>query len=116
MLMVEVYPVWASPAISSRRDADGAPRALRLFAKLAAHNSCSLRRHFNTGFRPHPITRKSSHSMLPTAMSVSEVLQKRFSIRAFKDTPVPQKVLEEIFALARHAPSNCNVQPCQAYV
>jgi nitroreductase len=54
--------------------------------------------------------------MLPTAMSVSEVLQKRFSIRAFKDTPVPQKVLEEIFALARHAPSNCNVQPCQAYV
>ena len=50
------------------------------------------------------------------ATSVSEVLQQRFSIRAFKDTPVPQKVLEEIFAFARHAPSNCNVQPCQAYV
>ena len=54
--------------------------------------------------------------MLSAAMSVSEVLQKRFSIRAFKDTSVPQKVLEEIFALAQHAPSNCNVQPCQAYV
>jgi len=54
--------------------------------------------------------------MSPTAMTVSEVLQKRFSIRAFKSTPVPQEMLEEIFALARHAPSNCNIQPCQAYV
>jgi len=54
--------------------------------------------------------------MLSAALSVSEVLQKRFSIRAFKDTPVPQEVLDGIFALARHAPSNCNVQPCQVYV
>jgi nitroreductase len=49
-------------------------------------------------------------------MSVSEVLQQRFSVRAFRDIPVPQQVLEEIFTLAQHAPSNCNVQPCQAYV
>jgi nitroreductase len=49
-------------------------------------------------------------------MSVSEVLQQRFSVRAFKGTPVPQEVLEEIFILAQHAPSNCNIQPCQAYV
>jgi nitroreductase len=49
-------------------------------------------------------------------MSVSAVLQQRFSVRAFKDTPVPQEVLAEIFALAQHAPSNCNVQPCRAYV
>jgi nitroreductase len=49
-------------------------------------------------------------------MSVTEVLRTRFSIRAFRDTPVPLEVLEEIFALARYAPSNCNVQPCQAYV
>jgi len=54
--------------------------------------------------------------MSPTAMSVSEVLKKRLSIRAFYDTPVPQQVLEEIFTLARHAPSNCNVQPCEACV
>ncbi len=54
--------------------------------------------------------------MLSAPMSVSEVLQQRFSIRAFNDTPVPQNVLDEIFALARHAPSNCNVQPCQTYV
>jgi len=49
-------------------------------------------------------------------MSVSDVLSKRFSVRAFRNTPVPQAVLEEIFALARQAPSNCNVQPCRAYV
>lgn len=49
-------------------------------------------------------------------MSVSEALQSRFSVRAFRDTPVAQATLEEIFTLARHAPSNCNVQPCRAYV
>lgn len=54
--------------------------------------------------------------MSPAAMSVSAVLNQRHSVRAFKSTPVPQAVLEEIFALARQAPSNCNVQPCRAYV
>ena len=51
-----------------------------------------------------------------SAVSVSEVLKKRASVRAFRDTPVPQTVLEEIFSLALLAPSNCNVQPCHAYV
>jgi nitroreductase len=50
------------------------------------------------------------------AMTVSATLKQRFSVRAFRSTPVPQAVLEEIFALARQAPSNCNVQPCRAYV
>ena len=54
--------------------------------------------------------------MSSAAMSVSEVLQTRFSVRAFKDIPVPRELLEQIFTLARHAPSNCNVQPCEAYV
>jgi nitroreductase len=54
--------------------------------------------------------------MTAAAMSVSDVLRKRASARAFTTTPVPQTVLEEIFALAQHAPSNCNVQPCRAYV
>ncbi len=49
-------------------------------------------------------------------MSVSDVLRNRFSVRAFRSTPVPQAVLDEIFTLARQAPSNCNVQPCRAYV
>ncbi|MBE0614566.1 MAG: nitroreductase [Burkholderiales bacterium] len=49
-------------------------------------------------------------------MSVSEVLKQRASVRAFRNTPVPQAVLDEIFSLAQMAPSNCNVQPCRAYV
>ena len=49
-------------------------------------------------------------------MSVTEVLQARVSVRAFKDTPVSAQVLEEIFSLAQRVPSNCNVQPCRAYV
>jgi nitroreductase len=54
--------------------------------------------------------------MCLAAISISAVLQQRRSVRAFKDAPVPQEVLEEIFTLAQHAPSNCNVQPCQTYV
>ncbi len=76
----------------------------------------SLHRYLKAGFRPRPITRMNSHPMSSAAMSVTASLKKRFSVRAFKHTPVPQEVLEEIFTLARHAPSNCNVQPCQAYV
>ena len=51
-----------------------------------------------------------------TAMAVSDALKQRFSVRAFRNTPVPQAVLEEIFTLAQQAPSNCNVQPCRVYV
>lgn len=54
--------------------------------------------------------------MSVAAMSVSDALEKRFSVRAFRNTPVPQAVLEEIFTMARQAPSNCNVQPCRVYV
>lgn len=54
--------------------------------------------------------------MPSAATPVTDVLRKRFSVRAFRDIPVPQAALEEIFTLARHAPSNCNVQPCLAYV
>jgi len=49
-------------------------------------------------------------------MSVAGVLSRRYSVRAFLPMPVPQAVLEEIFTLALHAPSNCNVQPCRIYV
>ncbi len=51
-----------------------------------------------------------------SSSSVSDVLSKRFSVRAFKSTPVPHETLNEIFTLARQVPSNCNVQPSQAYV
>ena len=49
-------------------------------------------------------------------MSVSDALRKRFSVRAFRNTPVPQAVLEEVFTMARQAPSNCNVQPCRVCI
>ncbi|GGY42573.1 oxidoreductase [Bacterioplanes sanyensis] len=49
-------------------------------------------------------------------MSLSELLQQRYSVRAFKPEPVAPQVLEEVFSLAQHAPSNCNVQPWQTYV
>jgi len=49
-------------------------------------------------------------------MSVSDALERRYSVRAFRNTPVPQAMLDEVFTLARQAPSNCNVQPCRVYV
>lgn len=72
--------------------------ALRLFATLAA------------------VRYPANEAMTSASMSVSRTLQQRFSVRAFKDTPVPQPLLDEIFRLAQHAPSNCNIQPCRAYV
>ncbi len=49
-------------------------------------------------------------------MKVSSALISRKSIRSFLSTPVPSKILTEIFSSALHAPSNCNVQPWQVYV
>jgi nitroreductase len=49
-------------------------------------------------------------------MSVIALLEKRYSTRAYLDTPVSQALLETIFAQAQRAPSNCNVQPWQTYV
>lgn len=54
--------------------------------------------------------------MTSPSLSVSATLQQRFSVRAFSDTPVPRELLAHVFNLARQAPSNCNVQPCRAYV
>jgi nitroreductase len=49
-------------------------------------------------------------------MSVIAMLEKRYSTRAYLDTPVTQNILETIFEQAQRAPSNCNVQPWQTYV
>jgi len=49
-------------------------------------------------------------------MSLTEVLENRFSVRAFLDKPVPEEILKKIFTAAQLAPSNCNVQPWQVYV
>lgn len=49
-------------------------------------------------------------------MSLTDILNNRYSVRAFKADPVDQAVLEDVFTAAQHAPSNCNVQPWQTYV
>lgn len=49
-------------------------------------------------------------------MEFADVVQGRRSIRGFKPDPVPQKVLEEVIALAIRAPSSMNTQPWHLYV
>jgi len=49
-------------------------------------------------------------------MSLTTLLEKRYSVRAYLDTPVEEAILEAIFEQAQSAPSNCNVQPWQTYV
>ncbi|ASP39929.1 nitroreductase [Bacterioplanes sanyensis] len=49
-------------------------------------------------------------------MSLSELLQQRYSVRAFKADPIDPDTLQQVFELAQQAPSNCNVQPWQTYV
>ena len=47
---------------------------------------------------------------------LDKAIVERRSVRGFLPKPVPQPVLDEVFALAQHAPSNCNVQPWRVYV
>lgn len=44
-------------------------------------------------------------------MTVTETLQRRISVRAFQDKPVPENLLREILDVARRAPSGGNLQP-----
>ncbi|MCK0155250.1 nitroreductase [Alcanivorax sp. S6407] len=50
------------------------------------------------------------------SITLADALKQRRSVRGFLDKPVPQAVLEEVFSLAQHAPSNCNIQPWQVWV
>lgn len=43
--------------------------------------------------------------------STSDVIRARRSVRGYLSTEVPEATLREVFALAQHAPSNCNTQP-----
>ena len=49
-------------------------------------------------------------------MSLSDILNSRYSVRAFKKDAVDPAVLQEVFSAAQRAPSNCNVQPWKTYV
>ena len=49
-------------------------------------------------------------------MSLGDAIRSRRSVRGYLDRPVSRDVLHAVFDLARHAPSNCNVQPWKVYV
>ena len=48
-------------------------------------------------------------------MNVSEAVERRMSIRAFRPDPVPGEVVREILDKARRAPSGGNLQPWRVY-
>lgn len=58
------------------------------------------------------ITRNST----PATVSLEQAILERRSVRGFLPDPVPQDVLEKVFALAQHAPSNCNIQPWFSWI
>ena len=49
-------------------------------------------------------------------MNVTEALQTRRSVRGYRNEPVPHDVLREMFSVAQHAPSWCNIQPWRVVV
>jgi nitroreductase len=49
-------------------------------------------------------------------LSVDEAILQRRSVRGFLPDEVPQATLDEVFAIAQRAPSNCNVQPWVPHV
>jgi nitroreductase len=48
--------------------------------------------------------------------AVDRAITSRRSVRAFRDTPVPRSVVEDILRVAARAPSGTNTQPWQVYV
>ncbi len=49
-------------------------------------------------------------------MGVSTAVDRRSSVRAFLDTPVPNELISELLAKASRSPSGGNVQPWRIYV
>ena len=49
-------------------------------------------------------------------MDVKEAIEKRKSIRRFKENEVSDKIIREIIDAARRAPSGCNVQPTRYFI
>ena len=55
------------------------------------------------------------HSSDP-AVSVSEAVRSRRSVRGYLDRPVDGARLREILRLSSRAPSGCNLQPCYYHI
>ena len=44
-------------------------------------------------------------------MNFYELAKNRYSVRKFRDTPVPQEILDKILEVGHLAPTGCNYQP-----
>ena len=53
--------------------------------------------------------------MKESAMNVSEAIERRISVRAFRPDPVPKATVAEILACAARAPSGGNLQPWRVH-
>ncbi len=49
-------------------------------------------------------------------MDVADAVERRYSVRAFKPTPVPRETIETLLARAAQAPSGGNLQPWHVHV
>lgn len=49
-------------------------------------------------------------------MEVKEAIEKRKSIRGFKEKEVSDEIIKEVIDAARRAPSGCNVQPTRYFI
>lgn len=49
-------------------------------------------------------------------MNLDEAMRNRRSVRGFLPDRIPEETLREVFELAQHAPSNCNIQPWRVFV
>lgn len=49
-------------------------------------------------------------------MHLSQLIQSRYSVRAYQDKPVPRQTLEDIISQACLSPSSSNLQPWKLYV
>jgi nitroreductase len=54
--------------------------------------------------------------MTDHADAFEKVIRARRSVRGYLPDPLPRPLMDEVFALAAWAPSNCNVQPWEAHV
>ena len=58
----------------------------------------------------------SRHSTEERIGILEELLDERFSCRAFKPDPVPRPIIERIFKVAQRTASWCNSQPWQVVI
>jgi nitroreductase len=58
----------------------------------------------------------TSEALPPALAAFAELVAERRSVRGFHPDPLPQPLLDELFAIAQQAPSNCNTQPWLVHV